>query len=281
MKSRIISSAVLVALLIAVLYFSSIPFLLNIAIAAISAAALYESLIVTKYIESKALMGISIAISLFIPFVSTLFHYLPIKKMISTSLVSVIFLYILFVFISMLVSKEKFSVEHLAFVFLMTVIIPCFYSTVIYAHSMPGGNCNIIMIMCCSWGSDTGGYIFGRLFGRHQLAPKISPKKTVEGLIGGIATVITLSVILCYVSDIVFESIKISYIAAVIYAVLGAICAVLGDLFASVIKRSFGVKDFGSIIPGHGGIMDRFDSVLFTAPLIYILITIYPIFMTV
>lgn len=281
MKSRIISSIIIVALFLVLIFCAHIPFVLNAVIAALSAAALYETLIVTKYIESKALMGASLFISVLIPFISPILKIIPINKLVSTSIISVIFVYILVVFISMLVSKEKFSLEHLSFVFLMTVIIPCFFSTIVFSYGMSGGIMNIFLIFLCAWGSDTGGYIFGRLFGRHQFAPKISPKKTVEGVIGCIVSAFSVSMIIAYIGGIVFDSFTVNYLSAAVCGIFGGICAILGDLFASVIKRSFGVKDFGSIIPGHGGIMDRFDSILFTAPFIYIVLSMLPVFETI
>ena len=280
MKSRIISSVIIVALFIVLVLFADIPLVLNAVIAALSAAALYETLIVTKYIESKALMGVSMFISLLIPFLSPIMKYVPINKLVSPSIISVIFVYILVVFISMLVSKEKFSLEHLSFVFLMTLIIPCFFSTIVFSYGITGGIMNIFLIFLCSWGSDTGGYIFGKLFGRHQFAPKISPKKTVEGVIGCVVSACSVAMVIAYVGDVLFDNYTVNYIAAAFCGIFGGICAILGDLFASVIKRSFGVKDFGSIIPGHGGIMDRFDSILFAAPFIYIVLTIAPVFET-
>ena len=254
--------------------------MLNAVVAILSAAALYETLIVTKYIESKALMGVSLFISLLIPFLSPIMRVIPINKLVSPSVISVIFVYILVVFIAMLVSKEKFSLEHLSFVFLMTVIIPCFFSTIVFSYGISGGIMNLLMIFLCSWGSDTGGYIFGRLFGRHQFAPKISPKKTVEGVIGCVFSSFSVAIVLAYIGDVVFDAYTVNYLSAAICGIFGGICAILGDLFASVIKRSFGVKDFGSIIPGHGGIMDRFDSILFAAPFIYIVLTMMPVFFT-
>ena len=278
MKARIISSAILIAVMILFLSFAHIPFVLNVGVAAISVAALYETLIVTKYIESKALMGLSLAVSLLIPFLAPIFNIIPVTKHISTSLITAIFVYILVVFITMLVSKDKFSLEHLSFVFLMTIIIPCFFSTIIYSYGLSGALFNVILIFVCSWGSDTGGYVFGGLFGRHRITPKISPKKTFEGLIGSVVTSLSFAVFIAYIGDVMFEDLTVNYVSAVSVGLFGSFCAVLGDLFASVIKRSFGVKDFGSIIPGHGGIMDRFDSVLFAAPFIYIFLSVFPVF---
>ena len=114
-----------------------------------------------------------------------------------------------------------------------------------------------------TWASDTFAYFIGTIFGMHKLAPVISPKKSIEGFLGGIlGTIATTSII----GDLIF------HFSAIEMAALGfliAIAGTLGDLVESVIKRFSGMKDSGTIIPGHGGILDRFDSILFTAPISY------------
>jgi phosphatidate cytidylyltransferase len=279
MKTRIISGIIIAAIFAVFMFFAHIPFVLNAAIALLSAAALYETLIVTKYVESKALMWLSILLAVFVPFVAPVMAFFPAAySHVSTAVVSAVFIYILIVFITMLASKEKFSLEHLSFVFLMTIIIPCFFSTIVFSNALSGGVFNILVIFMCAWGSDTGGYLFGGLYGRHQITPKISPKKTAEGMIGSVFSSFSAVIFTAYICDILVDTISVNYFVAFICGIIGSVLAILGDLFASVIKRSFGVKDFGSIIPGHGGIMDRFDSILFVAPFIYIVLSIAPIF---
>ncbi|MBR3305991.1 MAG: phosphatidate cytidylyltransferase [Lachnospiraceae bacterium] len=127
------------------------------------------------------------------------------------------------------------------------------------------------MIFISAWGSDTCAYFVGVLFGKHKITPKLSPKKSVEGCLGGVAGATIFGLIYGFVL------MKTGYIVnerVWAYGVLGAagsIAGQIGDLAASGIKREFGIKDYGKIIPGHGGIMDRFDSVIFTGPLIYLL----------
>ena len=125
--------------------------------------------------------------------------------------------------------------------------------------------------------TDTGAYFSGYFFGKHKLIPEVSPKKTVEGAIGAVFAAMGATVIFAYCIDVFIESITVNYIVLAVYAFVGSICAMFGDLVASLIKRSFGVKDFGNLIPGHGGILDRFDSVLFVAPLMYYFMQYLPI----
>lgn len=124
-------------------------------------------------------------------------------------------------------------------------------------------------IFICSWGTDTFAYIFGMLIGRHPLSPGISPKKTIEGAIGGLLGSCTLSFIFA-------KAVGLSNLPAVLLMTLiGSILAQIGDLCASGIKRRAGVKDYGTIILGHGGVLDRFDSVLFVSPYIYLIVNFF------
>lgn len=119
------------------------------------------------------------------------------------------------------------------------------------------------LVYIIAFGTDTTAYFTGVLFGKHKLCPEISPNKTIEGAVGGILGCIILSTI--YFSVIGINN----YINIIIFSIFASIISMLGDLTASKIKREFNIKDFGKILPGHGGILDRFDSVLFVAPIVY------------
>lgn len=130
------------------------------------------------------------------------------------------------------------------------------------------------LVFICSWVCDTSAYCVGMLLGKHKLAPKLSPKKSIEGSIGGIAGSAIVGAIYGYVLR---NSMATNISPVWLFAFIGAIGAVLsqiGDLAASGIKRNYEIKDYGNIIPGHGGILDRFDSVIFTAPVIYFLFVV-------
>ena len=123
--------------------------------------------------------------------------------------------------------------------------------------------------------SDAFALFAGMAFCKHKLAPELSPKKTVEGAVGGFAGAIICTVIYGAVLQFGF-SMQVNYLYLVIYGALGSIVSQLGDLSFSYIKREYGIKDFGNIFPGHGGVLDRFDSVIFCAPLIELLIQFLP-----
>ena len=134
-----------------------------------------------------------------------------------------------------------------------------------------------IVIFCFAWGGDTCAYFAGRAFGKHKLCPVVSPKKTVEGAVGGVLGTMVFGVLVTVIYSIAadrmeeFTRSNIGVSMYVIIALLACVAAVLGiygDLFASVVKRQCGIKDYGTIFPGHGGILDRFDSVMFIAPFV-------------
>ncbi|MBN2185312.1 MAG: phosphatidate cytidylyltransferase [Candidatus Krumholzibacteriota bacterium] len=128
----------------------------------------------------------------------------------------------------------------------------------------------VILIFVLTWSYDTGAYTMGRLFGRHKLFPSISPSKTIEGSIGGVI----FSIIGIFIAR-AFIALQIPWLDAVLLAVIASVVGQLGDLVESMLKRDVDIKDSSDAIPGHGGILDRFDSLLFTAPVIYYLLRYY------
>ncbi|MCI9081940.1 MAG: phosphatidate cytidylyltransferase [Lachnospiraceae bacterium] len=152
-------------------------------------------------------------------------------------------------------------------VFYVAVMLSCIYQTRI----MAGGAYIVWLIFLCSWGSDTCAYCVGVLIGKHKMAPKLSPKKSVEGAVGGIlgAALLTILYSLVLKKQMNLTPEYILILAGISAA--GAVISMIGDLAASAVKRNYNIKDYGKLIPGHGGILDRFDSVIFTSPMIYYL----------
>lgn len=183
--------------------------------------------------------------------------------------------YIFVLFGIMLAWHKQVKFGHIAMCGAAGMLIPASLSCIILlrytVESRPMGIFLILFILFSAWFGDSGAYFVGTFFGKHKLCPNVSPKKTVEGLIGGIISVGIFVFLETLVFNLfIFKETQINYAAAVIIGMAASALGVLGDLSASVIKREFDVKDFGSIMPGHGGILDRFDSVLFVAPFIYI-----------
>jgi phosphatidate cytidylyltransferase len=119
-------------------------------------------------------------------------------------------------------------------------------------------------------------YVVGSLIGKHKLIPEISPKKTVEGAIGGVVGAIIAFLLFGLILDLAVEGMEVRYLVLAIYAAILAVVSQLGDLIASLIKREHGVKDYGNLLPGHGGIMDRFDSILAVSTILLILCLVVP-----
>lgn len=136
----------------------------------------------------------------------------------------------------------------------------------------------VIIAVFAAWVSDVGAFAAGSLWGKHKLCPSISPKKTVEGLIGGFV----LNIAAMLVFGLVFSwsyggTVPVNYLTLGLIGLFGSALSVVGDLSFSLIKRSCHIKDFSNILPGHGGILDRFDSVIFVAPFVLLLVQVLPI----
>lgn len=140
-------------------------------------------------------------------------------------------------------------------------------------HTALAGTVLVVLPMVLTWASDTGAYFAGRALGRHKLIPAVSPSKTVEGALGGLL----LTVVVCWAyTRWVLQpnaSVAMTPIAVIVFGVAISVAAQMGDLFESLIKREAGVKDSSNIIPGHGGVLDRFDSMFFVLPVAYLLLS--------
>ena len=158
----------------------------------------------------------------------------------------------------------KYQTGQIIGAFFGIVYVGVMLSYVLQTRLLEGGAFLVWLIFLCSWGCDTCAYCVGMLIGKHKMAPVLSPKKSIEGAVGGVAGATLLGV--AYAAATQGPMVQYAVICAV-----GALISMVGDLAASAIKRNQGIKDYGKLIPGHGGILDRFDSVIFIAPVIYFL----------
>ncbi len=164
----------------------------------------------------------------------------------------------------------KPNLSPLSELFLMLVYVSAASVSVVAITQSAYGGLILPIVFLGSWITDSFAFFCGSFFGKHKLIPKISPKKTVEGSIGGVVFCGIFCAVYGFVIDSVTE-LSVNYVALLITGLLLSVVSQIGDLNASYIKREHGIKDFGSIFPGHGGMLDRFDSVIASAPFLYVL----------
>lgn len=282
MKVRIITGLVCAAAVISILVFTGLGYIgvMSIPMGIIAAIAAYEMMRVSKC-ENKVLTFVSMAVAAVIPaYVDfELQQYIPVPASVILSV------YIMALLIIMLKWYDKTKFEHVTFAIIGSLVIPSALSMFFEVRDLcvdypdlfqrSHGVFLVLCAMYCAWMSDTWAYFIGSRFGKHKLSPKISPKKSVEGAIGGVVGTTLFCVVTYLICDHFFFHIKtVNIWMVLIGGIVLAILGMCGDLSASVIKRNFGEKDFGNLFPGHGGVMDRIDSFLFTMPGMYVLIQI-------
>lgn len=289
MLTRIISGAVGVVLLGAVLFFHD-TIVLPIAVAAIIAVMLFELLRAVKLHKCIPILLAAEACGIAVPILYGIFTKLSVDGPTvlphnefkawryahdyNLYVFGIILLCAFLVFVTWLRKHKEIRYEQVFFVLAVMILVPQAMATMVRMERYDSENGLFLLIMglCGAWIADTGAYFTGVALGKHKLCPEISPKKTIEGLVGGILTTAIVYTVAfsCYYG---FTAKR-----AVIAFITGAVCAVIGtvgDLSASMVKRQIGFKDYGKIMPGHGGLMDRFDSVLFVLPTFYVFITLF------
>ena len=182
-------------------------------------------------------------------------------------------LFIIAVCVMYLIDHKEFTYTDFFFMIGVTSLFNYCFSTLTNMAREPGGVFLLLITLCAAWLADSGAYFAGTFLGKTHLCPEISPKKTVEGLIGGVAANGVIMLIVSLVYRYIVKGYPVHFVWIVLAGMVCAIIGLIGDLTASIIKRQTGIKDYGNIMPGHGGVMDRFDSVLLVAPLMYYLYT--------
>lgn len=276
MKTRIITAIVAICVLVAILVFSATP-VLPIAVSICALIAVFEItgcvgvrrtwvLSLTTYIFSAAM--------LFLVFVHFL-DYINIANFASI-LFAIIYVYVFLIFAFTMFSKGniKFS-QSTELIALTFYILIGFIAIVLLRAVEPAGKYLYLLIFIGAWMTDTGAYFVGVFFGKHKLIPEVSPKKTVEGAFGGILGCIVGYVVFAVILNCFFD-VTVNYIALILLAIMISAISQCGDLIASYVKRERGIKDYGCIFPGHGGMMDRFDSIIAVAPVLLGIILLLP-----
>lgn len=179
--------------------------------------------------------------------------------------------YLLVLMFVYVVSFPKYKAGQIVYLFFGFFYAGLLLSYVYQVRELPGGMFSVWLIFIAAWGSDVFAYCVGMLFGKHKAFPVLSPKKTWEGCIGGVLGAAVLAVLYCLAMNHWFGQ----SFSALQYAMVcgcGAVISQMGDLAASAMKRNNEIKDYGRLIPGHGGVLDRYDSVIFVAPIVYYLL---------
>lgn len=272
MKTRVIVAGIFVPLIFVVLFFLP-PVAVTIFMSAVAVVGSWELIRAAGKDPVKRLY-VYTAVSAAI---------IPVSVLLGSGDVifrAVLFLLVSIVFGDAVLSYKKereIKLAQLAAVILGGAVIPYFLSSVVALKLLNDGSLYVLMPFIVAFIADGGAYFTGVYFGKHRAFPSVSPKKTVEGCIGGmmicVAAMVLYGVILYLAAGT-----AVRFEVLILYGVLGGIVTELGDLAFSLIKRILGIKDYGHLLPGHGGILDRFDSMIFAAPAIHLLVTLMPAF---
>ena len=257
MAVRTISAFIALPLFFVVIYFLP-PVCLSVFVALIALISVYELLWRSKIVTNKVLVAIAYIMALAV-IVWAHFGYN------ATYILPGIFVFVLLLFVSWMVNQNTTEFKQVTATVFGACIIPLFLSAILGIMKNEMGIYLIIIPFMAAWMTDTGAYFTGYFFGKHKLAPTISPKKTVEGAIGGVIVCVLSFIIYGVIMEKCF-GLSADYLMLALTGLVLSPIAQIGDLSLSIIKREYNIKDYGVIFPGHGGILDRFDSVLFTAP---------------
>lgn len=275
MKQRLITAAVGLLLLVVVLLFFETP-IYNAALAFLAALAAFEFLQATKCTQHKLLTVISVLFAAAVPFLR--------MTLIRSYSILFVLLFVLALFALLLYDYKNIRIEKIGIAFFVSTIFPFALTSMAYIRDEFGATTGLfytLLIFGCAWGADAGAFFIGKLFGKRKLAPSISPNKTVEGFFGGFLGSAVVMGLVTVGYHLVMEAqgtpVTVQLLPLAAAWLFGTLLSVFGDLSASIVKRQCAIKDFGSIMPGHGGVVDRFDSIFFVAPFFYALLQFFPI----
>ncbi len=268
MKLRIITAAVLVPARLAILFVAP-KFVTALLFGVFCAVAVYEMLYNTKLVHHIRLIAYSMLAAFLVP-LWCFWGMDPIWGKLG------VFIFFALLFMEAMLAKTKLRIERLALCVFAGLLIPYLLSSFVRIIAMEYGRYFVIIPFIVGFLSDTGAYFVGCRFGKHKLAPVISPNKSIEGVVGGLACAIVGMLIYGIVMRFAFRF-DVNFLAVLLYGFVGALCGVFGDLCFSVIKRQTGIKDYGNLFPGHGGVLDRFDSMVMVGAAMELLLVLIPL----
>lgn len=261
MKKRLITSLVAGALFLLFIVYGGLPFTGLIYV--LATIGLYE-LLRMKNIHIYSIPGILSMVLLWVILVPSqhtdLLTNLGFEKM------ELIFIIVLLLLSYTVLMKNKFTFDDASFLLLATIYVGMGFYYFIETRMFNRGLSYFFFTLFVIWATDSGAYLIGRSFGKRKLWPEISPNKTIEGSLGGVCCAIVLAVVFQLINPLPF-----TFVFGIFVAIIISVFGQIGDLVESAFKRHYHVKDSGKILPGHGGILDRFDSMLFALPIIHLL----------
>ncbi|MFT4413596.1 phosphatidate cytidylyltransferase [Fredinandcohnia humi] len=260
MKQRIITAVIAAAIFLPIVIIGGLPF--TILVYLIGAIAIYE-LLRMKHISIVSVPGIITILLLWIVLIPSDYNDLFVSLKLSK--IELVLLLVLLNLTYTVISKNKFTFDDAGIVILSALYIGFGFYYIIEIRDI--ALAYIFYAFVVIWTTDSGAYFIGRKLGKRKLWPEISPNKTVEGFVGGIITAVVFSFIFNLITDM-FPSFVALFIVTILVSIFGQI----GDLVESALKRHYNVKDSGKLLPGHGGILDRFDSLLFILPILHFLL---------
>ena len=268
MKTRIISAVVLLPILLAIVL-AGPKVLTALLFGAMAAIAAYELLYSTGLLKHSRLVVYAMVMG----FLTSMWSFYGARHL--WAQVGVL-LFCVVLFAEMMANHVKLTFDKAALCLAGGLVVPFLLTSIVRIYAMPAGRHLILIPFVLAMLSDTGAYFTGRALGSRKLAPAISPNKTVEGVVGGVLAAVLGMLLYTLILNQAFDF-QVNYFYAVIYGILGSAIGVFGDLCLSVIKRQTGIKDYGNLIPGHGGILDRFDSMMFVGTLTEVLLLMIPV----
>lgn len=272
MRTRVITSFLGLAVLLPIMYFSD-RWIFVILISLLSFISMHE--IIRCIGQQKRFIETFPAyiIAAFLPAFARITKFQGIFIVAATAL---FFIYMFYLLCISMLSKRDYDLDEASVLFTLSFYIIMGYTCIVLMRGLPNGEYVYLLAFIGAWCTDTFAFFCGKLFGKHKLVPEISPKKTIEGAIGGTLFCVLGFLIFGFAVGKIFDEAP-NYLALGVIGFISACVAQFGDLITSSIKRKYGKKDFGSILPGHGGIMDRFDSIIAIGPFIYITSVIFPV----
>ena len=267
MKTRIMTAAVAIPVMLLVLLVVN-KIVAAIVWALLMAIAAYELLYSTGLVRETSLVIYACIMSVIV----TMWSYFG---AVHAYFVLLVMIYMILLFSEMMRSHVQYTFDEISMCAVAGLIVPFLLSSLVRILTMKIGRYVILIPFIVAFSNDAGAYFTGFFFGKHKMAPVLSQHKTIEGALGGVAAAVVCMILYGIIMSLL--NFRVNFLYAAIYGLFGALAGIFGDLCFSVVKRQTGIKDYGNILPGHGGILDRFDSMMMVAPLMEALLLLIPV----